>query len=134
MEFGLSFMYVGAKGMSQFLSMDSTDFVPSGVDAKAGIWRVGRYKNKYDVIYTPYVVQETDLDIEILCIGRSPQVARNPIVFSDAVSPTLIPLSVNADLKTGAALFSRQLTEVNPHQQSALGCALITIKNVFALS
>jgi hypothetical protein len=134
MEFGLSFMYVGAKGMAQFLSMDSTDFVSSGVDAKAGIWRVGRYKNKYDVIYTPYVVQETDLDIEILCIGRSPQVARNPIVFSDAVSPTLIPLAVNSDLKTGAALFSRQLTEVNPHQQSALGCALITIKNVFALS
>ena len=133
MEFGLSFMYVGAHGMSQFLSMDSTDFVPSGVDAKAGIWRVGRYKNKYDVIYTPYVVQETDVDIEILCIGRSTQVARNPIVFSDAVSPTLIPLAVNSDLKTGAALFSRQLTEVNPHMQSAMGCALITIKNVYAL-
>lgn len=133
MEFGLSFMYVGAHGMSQFLSMDSTDFVPSGVDAKAGIWRVGRYKNKYDVIYTPYVVEETDLDIEILCIGRSTQVARNPIVFSDAVSPTLIPLAVNSDLKTGAALFSRQLTEVNPHKQSALGCALIKIKNVYAL-
>jgi hypothetical protein len=134
MEFGLSFMYVGAHGMSQFLSMDSTDFVASGVEAKPGIWRVGRYKNKYDVIYSPYVVEETDLDIEILCIGRSPQVARNPIVFSDAVSPTLIPLAVNADLKTGAALYSRQLTEVNPHKQSALGCALITIKNVYALS
>lgn len=133
MEFGLSFMYVGAHGMSQFLSMDSTDFVASGVDAKAGIWRVGRYKNKYDVIYSPYVVQETDVDIEILCVGRSPQVARNPIVFSDAVSPTLIPLAVNSDLKTGAALFSRQLTEVNPHMQSAMGCALITIKNVYAL-
>lgn len=134
MEFGLSFMYVGAIGMSQFLSMDSTDFVPSGLDAKPGIWRVGRYKGKYDVIYSPYVVEETDLDIEILCIGRSPQVARNPIVFSDAVSPTLIPLAVNSDLKTGAALFSRQLTEVNPHKQSALGCALITIKNVYALA
>lgn len=133
MEFGLSFMFVGAHGMSQFLSMDSTDFVPSGVDAKPGIWRVGRYKGKYDVYYTPYVVQENGLDIEILCIGRSPQVARNPIVFSDAVSPTLIPLAVNADLKTGAALFSRQLTEVNPHKQSALGCALITVKNVYAL-
>jgi hypothetical protein len=133
MEFGLSFMYVGAIGMSQFLSMDSTDFVSSGVAAKPGIWRVGRYKDKYDVYYTPYVVEETDVDIEILCIGRSPQVARNPIVFSDAVSPTLIPLAVNADLKTGAALFSRQLTEVSPHKQSALGCALITIKNVYAL-
>ncbi|WP_219097727.1 hypothetical protein [Pseudomonas sp. UMAB-40] len=133
MEFGLSFMYVGEIGMAQFLSMDKTDFVSSGVAAKPGIWRVGRYKDKFDVYYTPYVVEETDTDIEILCIGRSPQVARNPIVFSDAVSPTLIPLAVNSDLKTGAALFSRQLTEVNPHKQSALGCALITVKNVFAL-
>lgn len=134
MEFGLSFMYVGAIGMSQFLAMESgADFVPSGLPSKPGIWRVGRYKNKYDVYYSPYVVEETDTDIEILCIGRSPQVARNPIVFSDAVSPTLIPLAVNSDLKTGAALFSRQLTEVNPHKQSALGCALITVKNVYAL-
>lgn len=133
MEYGLSFFYVGSIGMSQFLTMDASDFTPSGLQAKPGIWRVGRYKNKYDVYYTPYVVQETDVDIEILCIGRSPQVARNPIVFSDAVSPTLIPLAVNSDLKTGAALFSRQLTEVNPHRPSALGCALITIKNVYAL-
>ena len=134
MEFGLSLMYVGEKGASQFLSMDSTDFVPSGQSAQAGIWRVGVYKKKYIVIYTPKVVEETAVDIEILCIGRSPQVARNPIVFSDAVSPTLIPLAVNADLKTGAALFTRQLTEVNPHAPSALGCALLTVKNVFALS
>lgn len=134
MEFGLSFMYVGEKGASQFLSMDSDDFVPSGLTAQAGIWRVGVYRKKYIVIYTPKVVEETAVDIEILCIGRSPQVARNPIVFSDAVAPTLIPLAVNADLKTGAALFTRQLTEVNPHAPSALGCALLTVKNVFALS
>jgi hypothetical protein len=134
MEYGLAFIYVGAIGMAQFLSMDSNDFVSSGVDAKPGFWRVGRYKGKYDVIYDPYVVEETETDIEMLCIGRSPQVARNPIVFSDAVSPTLIPLAVNSDLKTGAALFSRQLTEANPHKASALGCALITIKNVFALT
>lgn len=132
MEFGLNTWYVGAIGMSQFLSMDSTDFVSSGVAAKAGIWRVGKYKGKYDVYYDPYVVEETDTDIEILCVGRSAQVARNPIVFSDAVPLTLIPLAVGQDLKSGAALFKRDLTEVNPHKQSALGCALITIKNVIA--
>jgi len=132
MEFGLSIWYVGAIGMSQFLSMDSTDFVSSGVSAKAGIYRIGKYKGKYDVYYTPYVVEETDTDIEILCVGRSAQVARNPIVFSDAVPQTLIPLAVNSDLKSGAALFSRNLTEVNPHLPSALGCALLTIKNVIA--
>lgn len=132
MEFGLNTWYVGAIGMSQFLSMDSTDFVSSGVAAKAGIWRVGKYKGKYDVYYDPYVVEETDTDIEILCVGRSAQVARNPIVFSDAVPLTLIPLAVGQDLKSGAALFKRDLTEVNPHKQSAMGCALITIKNVIA--
>ncbi|BAW27449.1 hypothetical protein [Pseudomonas putida] len=132
MEFGLNIWYVGDIGMSQFLSMDSTDFVSSGVSAKAGIWRVGKYKGKYDVYYDPYVVEETDTDIEILCVGRSAQVARNPIVLSDAVPLTLIPLAVGQDLKSGAALYKRDLTEVNPHKQSALGCALITIKNVIA--
>ena len=132
MEFGLNIWYVGAIGMSQFLSMDSTDFVSSGVAAKAGIWRIGKYKGKYDVFYDPYVVEETDTDIEILCVGRSAQVARNPIVFSDAVPQTLIPLAVNADLKSGAALFRRDLTEVNPHKPSAMGCALLVIKNVIA--
>lgn len=132
MEFGLNIWYVGAIGMSQFLSMDSTDFVSSGVAAKAGIWRIGKYKGKYDVYYDPYVVEETDTDIEILCVGRSAQVARNPIVFSDAVPQTLIPIAVGTDLKSGAALFSRNLTEVNPHKQSAMGCALITIRNVIA--
>lgn len=132
MEFGLSIWYVGAIGMSQFLSMDSTDFVSSGVSARAGIYRIGKYKGKYDVYYTPYVVEETDTDIEILCVGRSAQVARNPVVFSDAVPQTLIPLAVNSDLKSGAALFSRNLTEINPHEPSALGCCLLTIKNVIA--
>jgi hypothetical protein len=133
MEFGLNIWYVGAIGMAQFLSMDSTDFVPSGVSAKAGIWRVGKYKGKYDVYYTPYVVEETETEIEILCVGRSAQVARNPIVLSDAVPLTLIPLAVNPDLKSGAALFKRDLTEVNPHTASAMGCALITIRNVVAV-
>jgi hypothetical protein len=134
MEFGLSFWFVGDIGMAQFLSMDSTDFVSSGVAAKAGIYRIGKYKGKYDVFYDPYVVEETESDIEILCVGRSAQVARNPVVFSDAVPLTLIPLAVNSDLKSGAALFKRDLTEINPHKQSALGCALLTIKNVIAAS
>lgn len=129
MEFGLSFMYVGALGMSQFLLME--DFEAANVPARPGIYRIGRYKGKYDVYYSPYIVGETADSFEILCIGRSPQVARNPIVFSDAVPQTLIPLAVNMDLQQGAALFSRTLTEVNPHLQSAMGCALITVTNVY---
>jgi len=134
MEYGLEMMYVGDIGMSQFLSMDSTDFVASGVASRPGIYRLGKYKGKYDVYYDPYVVEETEDDIEILCIGRSPQVARNPIVMSDAVPQTLIPLAINKDLVSGAALYSRSLTEVNPHLQSAIGCALIKVTNIYALS
>jgi hypothetical protein len=134
MEYGLEMMYVGDIGMSQFLSMDSTDFVPSGVASRPGIYRLGKYKGKYDVYYDPYVVEETENEIEILCIGRSPQVARNPIVMSDAVPQTLIPLAINKDLVSGAALYSRSLTEVNPHLQSAIGCALIKVENIYALA
>lgn len=133
MEYGLEMMYVGDIGMSQFLSMDSTDFVPSGIASRPGIYLLGRYKGKYSVYYDPYVVEESENAIEILCIGRSPQVARNPIVFSDAVPQTLIPLAIDKTLVSGAALYSRSLTEVNPHLQSAIGCALIKITNIYAL-
>lgn len=130
MEFGLSMLFVGAKGAANFRTMGADDFVPSGVSARPGIYRVGRYKNLYDVYYTPRGVNETDTDLEMLAIGRATQVARNPIVFSDALAPTMIPLSVGTDLKNGAALYGRQLTQVNPHTASALGCALITVRNV----
>jgi len=134
MEYGISMLYVGAKGAANFRTMGSDDFVPSGVEERPGVYRVGRYKNKLDVYYTPYHIVETDTDIEMIAIGRAAQVARNPIVFSDALAPTMIPLAILADLKSGAALYGRSLTEVNPHVPSAMGCALIKVKNVDFLS
>lgn len=136
MEHGVGLIYVNEVGASQFLSMGADDFQPSGVQARAGIFRLGRYKRRYDVYYTPKVVEEaTDgTEIEMLLVSQAAQVARNPVVFSDAVPPTLIPLAVGTDLKNGAALFTRQLTEVNPHAPSAMGCALIRVKNLDAIS
>lgn len=133
MEYGISMLFVGAKGASNFRTMGADDFTPSGVQARPGIYRVGRYKNQYDVYYTPRHVNETDTDLEMLAVGRAAQVARNPIVFSDALAPTLIPLGILSDLKSGAALYGRNLTEINPHDLSALGCALVTVKNVDTL-
>ncbi len=133
MEYGLSYLFVGAKGASNFRTMGGDDFVPSGVQARPSMYRVGRYKNQYDVYYTPRHVEETDTDLEMLAVGRAAQVARNPIVFADAVAPTMIPLALISDLKSGAALYGRNLTEINPHKQSALGCALIKVKNVDTL-
>lgn len=134
MEFGLGLLFVGAKGAANFRTMGADDFVPSGVTTRPGVFRVGRYKGAYDVYYTPVGVAETETDIEMLAIGRALQVARNPVVFSDALSPTLITLMPGVDLKSGAALFARQLTEINPHTASAMGCALITVKNVDTLT
>ena len=133
-EFGLGVMWVGKKGAANYRSMGSDDFVPSGVTARPGIYRVGRYKNQYDVYYTPRGLKETATDIQMLAVGRAAQVARNPIVFSDAVAPTMVPLALISDLKSGAALYGRNLTEVNPHTASAKGCALITVKNVDTLA
>ncbi|QIB09049.1 hypothetical protein GZ982_30355 (plasmid) [Pseudomonas fluorescens] len=134
MEYGISYLFVGAKGASNFRTMGADDFTPSGVQARPGVYRVGRYKNQYDVYYTPVHVNETDTDLEMLAVGRASQVARNPIVFSDALAPTLIPLGILSDLKSGAALYGRNLTEINPHELSAMGCALITVKNVDLLA
>jgi len=134
MEYGISYLFVGAKGASNFRTMGADDFTPSGVQARPGVYRVGRYKNQYDVYYTPRHVNETSTDLEMLAVGRAQQVARNPIVFSDALAPTLIPLGILSDLKSGAALYGRNLTEINPHDLSALGCALITVKNVDTLA
>ncbi|WP_426237461.1 hypothetical protein [Pseudomonas sp. TWP3-2] len=133
MEYGISMLFVGKKGASNFRTMGADDFTPSGVQARPGIYRVGRYKNQYDVYYTPRHVNETATSLEMLAIGRAAQVARNPVVFSDALAPTLIPLGILSDLKSGAALYGRSLTEINPHDLSAMGCALITVENVDTL-
>lgn len=133
MEYGLSMLFVGAKGASNFRTMGADDFKPSGVQARPGVYRVGRYKDQYDVYYTPYHIKETETTLEMIAVGRAAQVARNPIVLSDALAPTMIPLGVLADLKSGTALYGRTLTEVNPHTASAMGCALITVENVDTL-
>ncbi|WP_122558449.1 hypothetical protein [Pseudomonas viridiflava] len=134
MEYGLSMLFVGTKGASNFRTMGSDDFQPSGIEERPGVYRVGRYKGKVDVYYTPYHITETDTEIEMIGIGRAQQVARNPIVLSDALAPTMIPLGVGTDLKAGAALYTRNMTEVNPHTPSAMGCALIRVSNIDLLA
>ena len=107
-------------------------FVPSGVAARAGVYRIGRLFGKYDCYYSPKVVsQATDrTTAKVLAVGRSTNVARCPIVLGDAVAPTFLDLNMNDDLKAQQALYSRDFTKVNPHQPSALGCALINITNL----
>ncbi len=127
---GITHLYVGKFLAAQLMSMPSTIFQPSGLQVRAGVFRVGRLFGQYDVYYTPKIITETSSASQILCIGRANEVTRNPFVLGDAVPPTVIPLAVGTDLRRGAGFYARNFTEVNPHGPSALGCALINVTNM----
>ncbi len=128
---GITHLYVGEKIAAQLSSLQNDIWEPSGIVERPGIFRLGRLFGRYDVYYTPKEVTESADAAEILCVGRATDVTRNPFVLGDAVAPTVIPLAVNADMKTGAAFYARNFTAVNPHQPSAMGCALITVTDLF---
>ncbi len=131
-EHGATHMYVTASVMAQFLSMPSDLFVPSGITAKPGIYRVGRLFGKYEVYYTPKGLNESadGKTAEILLVGRSSQTARCPIIMGDAAAPEFLPLGISTSQKQGYGFNSRGFTSVNPHQLSANGVALITVINM----
>lgn len=131
MDHGISHIYVCKNVKAQLESLPNDIWEGSGLTARPGIYRIGRLFGRFEVYYTPKGLTETATTSEMLCIGRSPQVARCPLVLGDAVPPTIIPLAVGADLVRGSALYARQITQVNPHQPSAMGAALITVTNLF---
>jgi hypothetical protein len=127
---GISHLYVDANFMAQLMGLPRDLFQPSGLPERAGIYRIGRLFGRYEVYYTPKVLTDSNSASQVLCIGRANDVTRNPVVLGDAVPPTVLPLSMNADMKTGAAFYARNYTEVNPHAPSAMGVALINITNM----
>jgi len=131
MNHGVTHLYVGANVAAQMQSLPPDIWQPSGVLERPGVFRVGRLFGRYDVYYTPKVVTEATDSANILCVGRATDVTRNPFVLGDAVAPTVIPLATNADLKSGAGFYARNFTAVNPHGPSSLGCATISVTNLF---
>ena len=129
-DHGVTHLYVGNRVAAQLSGLPSTLFQSSGLRERPGIYRLGRLFGRFEVYYTPKVVTETETTSQILCVGRATDVARNPIVFGDAVSPTVIPLAVNADLRQGVGFYARNFTSVNPHDLSARGFGLINVKNM----
>jgi hypothetical protein len=99
---------------------------------RPGIFRVVRLFGMYEVYYSPAVVTESPdgTTAEILLVGRSTQTARCPIIFGDAQAPMFEPLGTTEALKSGYGFTARCFTNVNPHQMSAKGCALITVTNL----
>lgn len=132
MDHGITHLYVGKNVAAQWLSLGREHFEPSGLVARPGIYRLGRLFGRFEVYYTPKVVTEASdgTSAQVLAIGRSQQVARCPLVLGDAVPPTVLPLGRNSDLKEGVGFYARNFTQVNPHEASAMGCALLTVTNL----
>lgn len=132
MDHGITHLYVTKTIAAQWSSLPRDMFEPSGITARPSIYRVGRLFGRYEVYYTPKGLNESPdgKTAQILALGRSQQVARCPIVMGDAVPATIVPLAVNSDLKNGVALYGRNFTQVNPHQPSAMGVALLTVNNL----
>lgn len=132
---GITHLYVGKLMAAMMMSMPGYIFEPSGLPSRPGIYRIGRLFGRFDVYYTPKIVGEGPdssghMGAQVLCVGRATDVTRNPFILGDAVAPSVIPLAINMDLKTGAGFYARNYTCVNPHRPSSMGCALINITNL----
>jgi hypothetical protein len=128
--FGISHLYVGKYMKAQLEGLPSEIFQSSGIQERPGIFRLGRLFGRYEVYYTPKVVTDSNSATQVLCIGRAPDVARNPFMAGDAVAPNLIDLAVGTDLKRGQAFYGRGFTEVTPYAPSTNACALISVSNM----
>lgn len=127
MAYGVTHLYVTDKVAAQLRGLPSTIFQNSGIAPKAGIYRLGRLFGQYDVYYTPKGLSGTSTTEQVLCVGRAADVARNPIVLGDAVPPTVLPLATGDDMSNGAGFYARNFTEVNPHDASSMGFAMIEV-------
>lgn len=134
MDHGVTHYYVGSWLAGIFNSLPDTMFQSSGITARAGIYRVGRLFNRYEIYYTPRVAtQAADLtSATMIGVGRASNVARCPIVLGDAVAPTFVDMATLTDFNKQAGIYGRNFTEVNPHDPSALGCTLVNLSNLAA--
>lgn len=130
MDHGITHLYVGKRIGAQLQSLPPDLFQSSGLTVRPGVFRLGRAFGRYEVYYSPKVIEEQVGAAQILAIGRSNQVARCPIVLGDAVPPTFLPLATGTDMKSRQAFYARNFTSINPHQPSAMGAALINVTNL----
>ncbi len=132
LDHGITHLYVNDQLGGIMSSLPSTMLEKSGVSPRAGIYRMGRLFGKYDVYYTPKIVTGNKAagTATMLCVGRSNDVGRNPIVMGDAVAPTFIPLATNSDLVQKQAYYQRSFLQLNKHMASAKGFARVDFINL----
>jgi hypothetical protein len=129
-EYGIKYIYVGKNMLALLRTLPDTIFKQSGVTERPSIFWAGTLSNGIEVYYSPKHIADSATTSQILCIGRSMQVSRSPIVLGDAVAPMYKQLAVNTDLKSGVGFYARNFTAVNPHEFSSLGCAIVNVTNI----
>lgn len=128
--FGASHGYVSKAVKAQLEAGAGMYFTPSGITDKAGIYRIGSAFG-IDWYYDPTIPESGGgAGSTVYLFGRSPDVARNPFVLGEAVPPTIIPLAINSDMKSGIGFYARNFTDVNPHGPSADACCKIDVTNL----
>ena len=127
---GVSHMYVGKNLASVFESLPADYFQPSGIQKRAGVYRLGRWMNDVEIYYLPRFLSDSASASEALCIGRAPDAARNVVVTGDSTAPLLTPTGVNLDQLTGYNFFAKYLIEQNKHQPSANAAAMLNFTNL----
>lgn len=122
-------IYVGQGGVPFFDSMPPEVFQSSHVTRRAGVYRLGTFLGRYEVYYSPIDELNTPNanGFQMLCIGRSNQVAANPFIVGDALGAQLLPQAINADGEQGAFFFQALGDSVNPWIDFASAAALINV-------
>jgi hypothetical protein len=126
---GITHLYVDQYMLAVFRSLPNTLFSPSGIRDRAGIFRAGRLFGMYEVYYCPKYITGTASAGKILCIGMADDVARNLVIFGDAIPLTFLSLGIDKSMTQGSAFETRNFTEVNKHVPSTFGAALLTYTN-----
>lgn len=132
LDHGITHLYVPETLGGIINLLPSTIFEKSGVPSRAGIYRLGRLFNKYEVYFSPKIVTSNKAagTASMLCVGRSNDVGRSPIVMGDAVAPMFLPLATNSDLIMKQAYYQRSFLQLNKHMASAKGFARVDFINL----
>lgn len=128
--FGATHGLVSKAVKAQIESLDRGLFQPSGITDKAGYYRIGSAFG-IEWYYDPDIAETGGgAGSTVYLVGRSPDVARNISVVGDAVPPTVIPLAINSDMKSGVGFYARGFNDVNKHAPSAGACCKIDVTNL----
>ena len=128
---GITHLYVGKTVVGWLNNLIAGGrFISSGIKSRAGIYRVGRLDNQYEVYYSPDQPETTSGGVtssKILCIGQSADVARSALVTGQAVAPIMIEVGKTKNADSGVHYYRKDFMRVNPHKQSALAFAELTL-------